>query len=103
MKLRKIALMHHIFGKVSGFHICKECSNFISFRYCDKIYKKCLVYGNTSSQASDWANKYEACGMFNKEYNGKPIIRCKVEKIEENPFEGENTFEDLEKAGGRFE
>jgi hypothetical protein len=36
--------------------------------------RKCKVYGITSSEASDWANKYEACGMFNKEWNGNPII-----------------------------
>ena len=73
---RKIDLMHRQFGKYSskGLHICGECSNFIRYRYHDKLYRKCTVYGVTSSEASDWARKYEACGMFNQEYNGNPII-----------------------------
>lgn len=72
--LRKIDLMHREFGYVGGMHICKECKNFIKYRYQGKPYKKCKVYGVTASAASDWANKYEACGMFNIEYHGTPII-----------------------------
>lgn len=71
---RKIKLMHLQFGKASEKHICGECSNFERYRYHDKLYRKCTVYGVTSSEASDWAKKYEACGMFNQEYTGRPII-----------------------------
>lgn len=71
---RKIELMHQQFGKSAESHICGECSNFRRYRHHDRFYKKCTVYGETNSEASDWAKKYEACGMFNEEYNGKPII-----------------------------
>ena len=73
---RKIKLMHLVFGKetLKGQHICGECSNFERYRYHGKLYRKCTVYGVTNSEASDWAKKYEACGMFNQEYNGRPII-----------------------------
>ncbi len=92
--------MHHLFGKKGGFHICKECSNFISRRYNTRILKKCKVYGLTHSQASDWANKYEACGMFNTEYQGAPIIYRKKHRafsIKEVPqIEGQISFNELE-------
>lgn len=74
MALRKIDLMHRVFGKCEG-HICKECSNLWSGLYHDRRLKKCEVYGMTHSEASDWAQKYEACGMFNRDYDGEPIIR----------------------------
>jgi hypothetical protein len=65
-----------MFGKETskGQHICGECSNFKRYRYHSKLYRKCTVYGVTNSEASDWAKKYEACGMFNQEYTGRPII-----------------------------
>ena len=94
--MKKIALMHHLFGRKGGLHICKECSNFESFRYHTKILKKCKVYGITQSEASDWANKYEACGMFNKEWNGHPIIHLKKHgsytKKEEQQIDGQVSF-----------
>ena len=93
MSLRKISLMHYLFGKASGFHICKECKHFEAFRYHTKNLKKCRVYGITASEASDWANKYEACGMFNKDWNGTPIIeraRHRIfDKKEEEPIDGQ--------------
>lgn len=73
-KVRKIHKMYEVFGRCPGFHICKECSNFCSFRYHDKSYRKCKVYGVTNSEATDWAGRNEACGMFNKEWKNDPII-----------------------------
>ena len=72
--LRKIDRMHALFGRCEG-HTCGECSNFVSGRYHDKILRKCSVYGLTHSEASDWAKSYTACGMFNKTYVGKPVLR----------------------------
>lgn len=74
MTLRKIDLMHNQFGFSPG-HKCKECSNFSRNKYHDYAYSKCAVYGCTQSAASDWSGRYDACGMFNKEYNGGDIIR----------------------------
>lgn len=74
---KKNELMLQQFGACEG-HVCKECSNFTTGRYMGMILRKCQVYGLTHSQASDWAGRWPACGMFNKEYNGRPIIemRC---------------------------
>ena len=73
MALRKIDLMHRQFGKCDG-HTCGECSNLIEHRY-DKCYRKCKVYGCSHSEASDWAKRWVACGLFNKPWSGKPIMR----------------------------
>lgn len=71
---KKIELMHELFGKSDG-NRCGECSNFVCGRYHDRILRKCEVYGLTHSEASDWAKRWEACGLFNKEYTGIPVIK----------------------------
>lgn len=71
---KKIDAMHELFGACSG-RKCKECPNFIKFRYHDVMLRKCNAYGLTHSEASDWAGKWEACGLFGKEYVGRPIMQ----------------------------
>ena len=73
MALRKIDLMHKFFGICEG-HTCGECSNLVEGTYRSKLLRKCKVYGLTHSAASDWAKRYQACGMFNEPYTGRPII-----------------------------
>lgn len=99
MMVRKIEAMHRLFG-VEPEHKCGECSNLISERYHDKTYRKCKVYGVTNSEASDWAKKYEACGLFNKESEHHDVIHavtylirgsgCKV--VDEQPLDGQIVF-----------
>lgn len=72
MGLRKLELMHYTFGVIAN-HYCRECKNLCSYSANRKWYK-CSVYGETSSDASDWRLSYTACGMFNKDYDGFPII-----------------------------
>lgn len=74
MAIRKIDLMHREFGFSPG-HKCKECDNFVHGRYRSRTLSKCDIYGCTHSEASDWSGRYDACGMFNKAWNGNPIIR----------------------------
>ena len=98
MAIRKNHLMYKQFG-ICGEHICGECSNLVSFTYRDKRYKKCKVYGITQSEASDWANKYTACGMFNKEYGARPIIELvkrEAVKPEIEILDGQMHMTDLE-------
>lgn len=71
--LRKLELMHSMFGVTDG-KTCGECSNFVSGRYNTKTLRKCTVYGLTHSEASDWAKRWQACGMFNREWYGRVII-----------------------------
>lgn len=95
MALRKIDLMHRQFGKCEG-HTCRECSNLVKGSW---NYSKCKVYGDTPSQASDWTQRWLACGMFNKPWSGKPIIRLvrpsRQEKgeMQNAPIEGQLTME----------
>lgn len=91
MVLRKNDLMYRQFGKTDG-KICKDCSNLLVHCY-DKKYYKCSVYGISNSEATDWRLKYQACGMFNKEWNGNDIVRLVkpsgVEKEPEKPLDGQ--------------
>ena len=75
MNIRKIDLMHREFGKEDG-KLCKECSNFLRTRWRSKTYRKCAVYGDTCSEATDWKASYPACGMFNKEWSGGDVVRA---------------------------
>lgn len=92
--LRKIELMYFFFGIDKERRQCKECNHFHRYMYHDKYYRKCEIYGETNSEASDWAGKYTACGKFNKKYNGEwkvinYVKRCCGEKSQEEPIEGQ--------------
>ena len=94
---RKIELMYRQFGKCHG-RYCKGCSNLVKFTYRDKPLIKCKVYGVTHSEASDWVQKWTACGMFNREWRGGQIIRLvkpsKQERENDNaPIEGQLSME----------
>lgn len=73
MALRKIDLMHHLYGQIEG-KKCSECCHLQSGRYHDTILHKCELYGLTHSEASDWRLKYTACGLFNKETDVRNVI-----------------------------
>ena len=95
-RLRKIELMHHTFGKGPEGCRCGQCSNFKRHFYHTRYYSKCKVYGETHSEASDWAQKHIACGMFNKEWAGNPIINLvrkgATGKAEAPPPAGQTSF-----------
>lgn len=83
MAIRKIDLMHRQFGVCEG-RTCRECSNLEHVRANDRPLTKCRVYGCTSSEASDWAQRWQACGMFNKTWDKQPIIRM-VKPVRKDP------------------
>ena len=66
--IRKIDLMHQKFGVCPGKR-CGDCSNMVEHMY-DKKYYKCRHYGLSASEATDWVKKWDACGLFDKEYSG---------------------------------
>lgn len=70
---RKIELMHELFGRSAG-HSCGECANLVCSRYRGRILRKCSAYGLTHSEASDWVKRWEACGLFDREYTGTQVI-----------------------------
>ena len=58
---RKQHLMYEIYGKADA--KCRDCMHL----YGDKgDYRKCLLYGKSASEATDWALSWQACGMFNQ-------------------------------------
>lgn len=72
--MNKIDLMHGIFGRNES-HCCAECSHFARKSYHDKAYRKCLVYGDTCSQGTDWKASYVACGLApDGSYSGRRIV-----------------------------
>ena len=73
-RIRKIDRMHRLFGEIPE-HRCGECCNFVSGKYHDRTLQKCRAYGMTHSEASDWAKKWTACGLFNREYTGIPVMK----------------------------
>ena len=97
MAIRKNQLMYKQFGMCDG-HICGQCRNLIAVCANDRPLHKCRVYGNTRSEASDWAKRWLACGMFNKSYTGRPIIELvqrgkRPPEAPEEPLEGQITWE----------
>lgn len=97
MNKRKQDLMYSLFGQADG--QCKGCEHFIRFKYHDKNRRKCEVYGDTRSEASDWAGKWQACGLFpDKPYNGRPVIEIvKRGQSKQEPMqcEGQITIGDM--------
>ena len=63
MGLRKIDLMHKLYGRLDG-QRCADCSNLLNKEWAGS-YFKCSVYGNSNAESTDWRKKYVACGMFN--------------------------------------
>jgi hypothetical protein len=48
-----------------------------------RFVQKCECYGITHSESSDWVQKWQACGLFNQHYNGKPVIEVRLSQSEE--------------------
>ena len=85
MKLQ-LQRMYQVFGAKQG-HICKDCCNFVRGRYHDKFLQKCQRYGLSHSEASDWAQKWTACGMHNISLPDieRPLKEYYQDKIENLP------------------
>lgn len=72
--MRKINEMVWRFGETKG-KKCRDCNHYHSYGYHGRTYRKCNIYGESNSEATDWVGKWDACGMFDKEYHGVPIVK----------------------------
>ena len=100
MATRKIDLMHREFGFSPG-HKCQYCDNLI-VQQANRRYYKCEVYGITDSEASDWRLSYDACGMYNKVYDGIPIIRLvRPSRNSAEPLDGQKSIFEEDMKGTR--
>lgn len=66
--MRKIDLMYATFGIDTQCRRCKDCPCLVRASSAGRAYYKCSVYGESNSEATDWAGKWTACGRF-----GKPL------------------------------
>lgn len=97
MAMRKITLMHKIFGITEG-HTCRECSNLSKMKLNGRrSLCKCSVYGITQSDATDWAGRWQACGAFNRTICSQPamweVVPEKKPVSNDTPMEGQISFE----------
>jgi hypothetical protein len=60
--LRRIVCMHKRFGVVDD-RKCKDCAFLIKQGY-NRSYYKCIKYGDTRSEATDWRLGWTACGLW---------------------------------------
>lgn len=101
MAIKKIELMHRTFHRCEG-HTCGECSNLEEYRGNTRTYRKCKAYGVTDSEASDWAKRWQACGLFNKHWGDKPIMRLvrptrtDQEEAQRVPLDGQMNLEEYQ-------
>lgn len=86
---RKIDRIHQLFGLEPG-RTCGECINLVCIQSGRRVRYKCMVYGCTSSEASDWDKSWPACRMFGHEYSGQAVIELsESHKDMETPLEGQ--------------
>jgi len=87
---QKISRMYRRFGESQSGLKCKDCSNLIRVERGNHRVSKCLVYGDTFSEASDWKRSHYACGMLNQYYDGRPIIEiCEPRRKADEQIEGQ--------------
>ena len=92
---KKIDKMHELFGVTEG-KKCKDCDH-LCYYEASKRWYKCGIYGNTSSEATDWRLSYDACGLWNREVKPmNPIVNLNKGKRKEpeQPMEGQMTLWD---------
>ena len=82
---QKAKRMYKQFGMITDGRRCKDCDNLIKVG----AYYKCLIYGNTHSEASDWKISNTACGMIDKDYIGRPIIELRERESQDEQIEGQ--------------
>ena len=78
--MKKIDVMHKTYGTDYA-HRCRDCCNF-ERREWGHTYFKCAAYGDSRSTATDWRAGWEACGLFDKPFNG---FLPMVERLKHTP------------------
>ena len=90
---QKISRMYKYFGKSGSGKKCKDCSNLMRVERGNHRVSKCMVYGDSHSESTDWKRSHLACGMFDKDYDGRPIIRVYEPKtVKGEQIEGQMTL-----------
>ena len=96
--LRKIDAMHFYYGFGTG--LCQNCPHFVKKDW-NRKYHKCLVYGDSNSEATDWRKGYMACGLIDQPFPESDVRIVKLigreakSKMCEEPIEGQIGLEEL--------
>jgi len=56
----------------------------------DKTYRKCIAYGDSCSEATDWNANFEGCGLFNKPFDAekrRPLVEVLKSRSRGRDFE----------------
>lgn len=88
---RKRFAMYAMFGKVEN--VCGNCCHLKGEK---GHHRKCEVYGISSSEATDWAISWQACGAFNLEsITERNLYRVLPRQIvvSDKPLEGQMEME----------
>jgi hypothetical protein len=97
MSNRKIKAMHREYGRLDGCK-CGDCCNLSSYTQ-SRTWYKCEAYGNSNSEATDWAKRNIACGLFNISFdkvNRIPLIqklKHEPKQIIDEPIKGQSVME----------
>ena len=75
--IKKIGTMYNLFGRCENHEaICKNCKH-LTVHEANRRWYKCECYGESSSDSTDWRCSWLACGLYNRPYDGKPVIEVK--------------------------
>ena len=89
MTVRKIDAMHKYYEYGSG--RCENCPHFRR-KVFNRTYYKCLVYGDSNSEATDWRCGYTACGLIDKPFpedETRIVTRIIAKKIDDGLLPGQ--------------
>lgn len=96
--MSKLEKMHAEYGYGSG--KCKDCVNLIRTRY-SRTYLKCIAYGLSHSEATDWRAKWDACGLCATPFDTlwpprRPLVEVRAAtEVDNEPMDGQIILEDL--------
>ena len=96
----KIEAMYEQYGHHDG-EKCRDCVNLVCYRWRSASYRKCAAYGVTRSESTDWALKYDACGLFGIPFPDgmRPMVEVKkhdAKTCPDTPTEGQIGFDEIE-------
>lgn len=87
--MKKIDLMYATFGIDPQCRKCRDCPCLVRVSPTSRAFYKCSVYGESSSEATDWAGKWMACGRFGKPLEpGEHTVLYMARGNNRNPAEG---------------
>lgn len=93
--MRKISAMYRLSGGTDPTHQCVECCNCKRFQRGSRKVYKCMLYGNTDSEASDWNAMSTACKLFNMQHRPLPEAAREIPPDEDGAIAGQMSIFDF--------